>query len=205
MMDHSVNADADRIAAALMGGQIVLLPTDTVIGLAACPTQAEAVARVFDLKARARSKNLPIMIAAQDQIDMLGGIANSAVEKMLSSGHMPGPLTVALGVDATRAPDWLQDREEIAFRIPNDALLLAVLRRTGPLLVTSANRSGQETPNTTEAALAQLNGTPDVVVAGVGRGSQPSTLVNCRVTPARIERLGAVSENEIATILEGLQ
>jgi L-threonylcarbamoyladenylate synthase len=90
----------------------------------------------------------------------------------------------------------------MCIRIPEDAFLLSLLNDLGPLMVTSANLSGQDTPQTTKQAMAQLNGTPNYVVHGTAKSHVPSTLVNCRVSPAKIERIGAVSEVQIKAILE---
>jgi L-threonylcarbamoyladenylate synthase len=193
-----------EIAQCLSQGGVVLLPTDTVLGLAVSPRHGAAIDRLYGLKHRPRDKNLPIMVADTDQIAMLGAQITPSAQALLSSSFVPGALTIVFGLDPARAPEWLAGRDEIALRIPNDAQLLAVLRETGPLLVTSANRSGAQTPGTTNEAAAQLNGTPDLIVAGTGRQATPSTIVNCRVTPARIERIGAVSEADIASLLEGL-
>ncbi|MBU0643624.1 MAG: threonylcarbamoyl-AMP synthase [Alphaproteobacteria bacterium] len=196
-------SEADIVQCITQGG-VVLLPTDTVLGLAVSPRHGEAIDRLYGLKHRPRDKNLPIMVADADQIAMLGAQITPSAQALLSSPFVPGALTIVFDLDPTRAPEWLAGRDEIALRIPNDAQLLAVLRQTGPLLVTSANRSGAQTPGTTNEAAAQLNGTPDLIVAGTGRQATPSTIVNCRVTSARIERIGAVSEADIASLLEGL-
>ncbi|NIL96277.1 MAG: threonylcarbamoyl-AMP synthase, partial [Planctomycetales bacterium] len=83
------------------------------------------------------------------------------VERLVASPFCPGPLSIALGLDPQAAPDWLAGREEIVFRIPNDPFLLALLNVAGPLCVTSANRSGLDTEQTVDAALAQLASRPD--------------------------------------------
>ncbi|MBU2868914.1 L-threonylcarbamoyladenylate synthase [Pacificibacter marinus] len=186
----------------LTNGGVVLLPTDTVLGLVALPSDTQAVDKVYALKQRPRDKNLPIIVASADQITAFGGQITRSARACLDSQYMPGPLTIAIGLQANTTPKWLLGRAECAVRIPDDALLLALLTNLGPLMATSANLSGQDTPQTTQEAADQLNGTPDYVVAGHAKSQAPSTLVNCRVTPAKIERIGAVSEAEINAILE---
>lgn len=193
-----------EIARCLTRGGVVLIPTDTVLGLAVSPAHTQAVDRLYALKQRPRDKNLPIMVADADQIRGLGAQMTLSAQTLLDSRFVPGALTIVFGLDETLTPGWLNGRDEIALRIPNDLRLLAVLRETGPLLVSSANRSGQDTPATTEAALVQLDGAPDLTVVGQGQAATPSTIVNCRKSPPVIERLGAVPEAEIAALLEGL-
>ena len=186
---------------ALMGG-VVLLATDTVLGLVALPSDTQAVDKVYALKQRPRDKNLPIIVASADQITAFGGQISPSARACLNSRYMPGPLTIAIELDVDATPDWLLGRTECAIRIPDDTLLLALLANLGPLMATSANLSGQDTAQTTQDAITQLNGTPDYVVSGRAKSQPPSTLVNCRVAPPKIERIGAVSEAEITAILE---
>ncbi|MEN8834166.1 MAG: L-threonylcarbamoyladenylate synthase [Pacificibacter sp.] len=200
-----MTADPRTLAEAkstLLRGGVLLLATDTVLGLAALPSNRAAVDKVFALKQRAREKNLPIMVASSAQLSELGGHLTPSAQACLDSDFMPGALTIAVGLNADATPDWLAGRAECAIRIPNDTVLLALLTDVGPLLVTSANIAGQETPQTTKLALAELNGTPDYVLHGTAKSQTPSTLVNCRVSPAKIERIGAVPETEINAILE---
>ncbi|MCA0042919.1 L-threonylcarbamoyladenylate synthase [Celeribacter litoreus] len=191
-----------EIAKVLEEGGVVLIPTDTVLGLAASPTFPEAVDRIYALKQRPRDKNLPIMVANEDQIFELGADLSLSAAQLIASKFVPGALTLILPIDQTRAPHWLKDRVEIAVRIPNNDRLLETMRIVGPLMVTSANLSGEATPETTDDACAQLDGTPDLVVPGESAAPAPSTIVNCIDEPVHIERLGVVSEEEIAKVLE---
>jgi L-threonylcarbamoyladenylate synthase len=186
----------------LLAGGVLLLATDTVLGLVALPSDSGAIDKVYALKQRPREKNLPLMVASADQIEGLGGQLTPSAQACLNSAYMPGPLTIAIEVNTSACPSWLLGRTECAIRIPEDAFLLSLLNDLGPLMVTSANLSGQDTPQTTKQAMAQLNGTPNYVVHGTAKSHVPSTLVNCRVSPAKIERIGAVSEVQIKAILE---
>ncbi|GAA3852900.1 L-threonylcarbamoyladenylate synthase [Celeribacter arenosi] len=191
----------DVVVAALKAGKVVLLATDTVLGLAVSPAHEDAVERLYALKDRPREKNLPVMVADLDQIVAIGGIMTPSATALATSEFMPGPLTIVLGLDPARTPAWLKGRSEIAVRIPDDDFLRAVLRDAGPLFVTSANRSGRPTPATSAAAAADLTDAPDLVVTGTSRTETPSTLVNCQTVPPKIERLGAVSRAQITQIL----
>jgi L-threonylcarbamoyladenylate synthase len=189
------------VARCLLEGGVAVLPTDTVYGIAACPRCPAAVERVFELKARRRSVNLPLMFADAGDLEGLGVVISEAARRLLRSPWVPGPLTIAVGLAPDAAPAWLAGRDEIAVRAPDDPWLLAVLRETGPLLVTSANRHGEPVPQTLDGCLAQLDGAPDMAIDGGPRPVIPSTLVNCHVEPPVIEREGVISRGEIEPLL----
>ena len=165
-------------------GGVVMLPTDTVFGLAVLPTQTLGVDRLYALKARHQTKALPVMVANAGQLVDLGVIISLAVEKLLNSPFMPGALTIVAAIDPKKCPDWLCGRDEVAFRIPNS--------------VTSANLAGAPTQQTVCDILAQLTGAPDLVVQGEAGADIASTLVNCSKNPAVIERVGAVSMADLS-------
>jgi L-threonylcarbamoyladenylate synthase len=191
----------DKIVECLGNGGVVLLPTDTVYGLAVSPKFDEAIDRLFALKRRPRNVNLPIMVASDEELEPLGFEVSESARRLLRSPLIPGSLTLAMGFSSEYRPDWLAGREEAAVRIPNDGRLLSVLRKTGPLLVTSANAHSAETPDNVADILAQLDGAPDLWVDGGTLRTTASTLVNCRVDPPRIERLGVVPESEVLKYL----
>jgi L-threonylcarbamoyladenylate synthase len=191
----------DSIVECLENGGVVLLPTDTVYGLAVSPKFDESIDRLFALKRRPRNVNLPIMVASDKELESLGFEVSESARRLLRSPLIPGSLTLAMGFSSEYRPDWLAGREEAAVRIPNDERLLSVLRKTGPLLVTSANAHSAETPDNVADILAQLDGAPDLWVDGGTLRTTASTLVNCRVDPPRIERLGVVPESEVLKYL----
>ena len=191
----------EEIVECLQTGGVVLLPTDTVYGLAVSPKFDEAIDRLFALKRRPRNVNLPIMVASVEELEPLGFEVSESARRLLRSPLIPGSLTLAMGFNSEYRPDWLAGREEAAVRIPNDERLLSVLRMTGPLLVTSANAHSAETPDNVADVLAQLDGAPDLAIDGGTLRTTASTLVNCRVDPPRIERLGVVPESEVLKYL----
>ncbi len=192
--------DTAAVVATLRAGGIVLLPTDTVYGLAVQPEHDDALARLFALKRRPLTRNLPVMVATPEQAEQLGADVTGPARQLLAA-FAPGPLTLALGLDRRRAPAWLAGRDEIAIRIPDDPFLLDVLRAAGPLLVTSANLHGQGTPESMPEVLDQLDGSPDLAIDGGPRATVPSTLVNCNLPTPAVERVGAVPADQIAKVL----
>jgi L-threonylcarbamoyladenylate synthase len=191
----------EEIVDCLENGGVVLLPTDTVYGLAVSPNFDESIDRLFALKRRPRTVNLPIMVASDDELESLGFKISESARRLLRSPLIPGSITLALGFSSDYRPRWLAGRDEAAIRIPNDEQLLAVLRKAGPLLVTSANAHSADTPDNVQDILAQLDGAPDLAVDGGRLKTTASTLVNCRVDPPVIERLGVVPESEVLRYL----
>jgi len=195
-----VRADEDGVLAAadvLSGGGVVVVPTDTVYGLAARPDDADAVQAVFRAKGRPEGMHLPVLAASPEQVRALG-VAFSPVARALSA-WWPGPLTLAFGFDASLGrPSWLAGRDEVAVRIPAHDFLRALLVRTGVLVVTSANQHGAPTPRTAADVVASLGPSVDLVVDGGPLRDVPSTLVNVRGPEPVVEREGAISRAEVA-------
>jgi L-threonylcarbamoyladenylate synthase len=191
----------DAVADCLRAGGVVLLPTDTVYGLAAMPGLGDAARRIFELKSRPQSVSLPILISDPADVARLGGIISPSASRLLESPLVPGPLTLAVGIDPSSAPAWLAGRDEAAFRMPADDWLLEVLRVTGPILATSANIHAVPPKESVAEILAELAGEPDLAVDGGVRATVASTLVNCNRDPAAIERVGAVPAADIEAVL----
>ena len=200
-VEDRVREEAARAAQCLLAGGVVLLPTDTVYGLAVHPGHDESVTRLFAIKGRPRSVNLPVMLTSGDQIPGLGGVVTPAADKLLRSKYVPGALTVAVGTSPDRLVPWLRGRVEFAVRIPDDERLLAIIERTGPLLVTSANLHAQAVRESVQEILPTLAIEPDLVIDDGIRDTVPSTLVNCRLDPPVVERVGAVPKEEIEAVL----
>jgi L-threonylcarbamoyladenylate synthase len=200
-VEEKVRGEVTRAAECLLAGGVVLLPTDTVYGLAVHPERDEAITRLFAMKGRPRSVNLPVMISSPDDIPALGGVVNEAAKLLLESKYVPGPLTLAVGVSPPDLAPWLRGRDEFAVRMPDDERLLAILRTTGPLLVTSANLHAEQVRESVADILPTLASEPDLVIDDGNRDTVSSTLVNCHRVPPVIQRVGAVPEEEIEAIL----
>ncbi|HXZ62122.1 MAG TPA: L-threonylcarbamoyladenylate synthase [Acidimicrobiales bacterium] len=194
-------AGAREAEAALEAGGVVVLPTDTVYGLAARPADADAVRAVFRAKGRPEGMPLPILAADEAQVRGLG-VAFTAAAAVLARRWWPGPLTLAFGFDAERTrPDWLAGRDEVAVRVPDHDFLRRLLARTGVLAVTSANPHGAPTPHTADEVAAGLGTSVDLVVDGGRLPDVPSTLVNVRGPHPVVEREGAIPSGAVAAAL----
>jgi L-threonylcarbamoyladenylate synthase len=190
-------------AAALRSGGIVVLPTDTVYGLAALPHLPDAVQAVYRAKGRPSGMDLPVLAASVEQVRGLG-VAFGAAASALAERWWPGPLTLAFAFDpGSGRPDWLAGREEVAVRVPDHDFVRALLRETGVLVVTSANPHRAATPLTAEAVSASLGPSVDLVVDGGALTEVPSTLVNLVGPEPVVEREGVVPASDIVDALTG--
>jgi len=193
--------DIDDVVKCLNDGGCVIVPTDTVYGLAVKPGNKASMEHLYKLKGRPESMNLPIMVAHKEDVERLGVQTNDTAHKLLSSDFMPGALTLILGLDDLKKPDWLKERNEIALRIPDDEDLQTVLEKTGPLFVTSANRHGAGNPETLEEIKDQLDGSPDMIIDGGLLKTVASTIVNCNLPTPEILRSGLIAKESLAPFL----
>jgi L-threonylcarbamoyladenylate synthase len=186
----------EEIGGWLRRGATVVVPTETVYGLAIAPDNPQALERVYELKGRPPELHLPIVIGEIEQLKLLGVDYNGAAQQ-LAARFWPGPLTIVMGFAAGRRPPWLVGRDEVAIRLPAYDLLRAAAVAAGPLMVTSANAHGTGPKRTVQEALASLSGEPDVAVDAGQVSSIASTIVNVRYAPAIVERRGAVTPEDL--------
>src|SRR5699024_1192900 len=190
----------DEATRALAGGALAVVPTDTVYGIAADAFTPDAVARLLEAKGRGRDMPPPVLIA---DVRTMDGLATDipAAARALAEEFWPGPLTIILGAQPTLAWDLGETEGTVALRVPDHELTLALLRRTGPLAVSSANKSGRPAARTGAEALDQLGDSVRVYLDG-GRvdGGVPSTIVDASSGTLRIVRAGALSAAELARI-----
>lgn len=199
-------ADPDEIRRAqeeLDAGNLVVIPTDTVYGIAARPDDPAAIAAVFAAKGRPSDKPLPILAATLSDLDrvaLLGDVARRAAR------HWPGPLTLVVprapgfDPDLGGAPgEWAQSRQShaVAVRVPACELALELLRRTGPLAVTSANLSGDRPATTVAEARAALGGKVRAYLDGGVCAGRPSTVVSL-VDEIELLRAGPIPFEQFA-------
>lgn len=191
----------DDAAAALADGALVVIPTDTVYGLAARPDDPSATARLFEAKGRPRRLELPILVANADQAERVALLDDRA--RVLGERFWPGALTLVLPrTPEVRSWDLGGDPDTVGVRIPDHPLALALLETTGPLAVTSANPSGVPPLREGESLVAAFGDRVAIYLCeeapleGVA-----STVVDLAHGEPEVLREGAVTGAEIASEL----
>jgi len=169
-------------------GHLVIMPTDTVYGVAADARVAGAEEKIYLAKGRERGKPVPLLASGIDEVERYGAEFD-AIEEKLAEKFWPGPLTLVLGVGG---------RME-GFRVPDHDVSLDLLKAAGGILrVTSANLSGEPPALTAEAAVRALGDFVDVVLdAGKVRGGTPSTVAKVENGRVIVLREGAIGSVEL--------
>lgn len=179
--------DVSDALRALEAGQPCVIPTDTVYGIAASLSVPGAVDRLFALKGRPREKPLPVLGPDADSLAAIVSFDERALR--VGGRFWPGAVTIVV----PRAPGFHTDLggegSTIAVRVPDHDVALSLLEKSGPLAVTSANRSGEPPLTTAAGATAEFG--PDVYVLDGGTcNGAPSTIVD--VPTAQVLREGAI-------------
>lgn len=186
-----------RARTALRMGDLVVIPTDTVYGVAADPFAVGATAKIFTLKNRPRSLPLPVLISRPRQAWALcDSVPPGAAE--LAAAFWPGALTIVM--PQTPDLDWdLGDNVgTIALRMPNHADTLELIETTGPLAVTSANVSGELTPSLIEEVRARFGEAVSIYLDdGPAAEDKGSTIVDLARRRPTIVREGPISRDAI--------
>ncbi len=135
------SAIADAVATVVGRGGIVIFPTDTVYGIGCDPVRGDAVERIYELKQRSRLK--PLALHFGTVAEMLEYAPGNALAAALAEAFLPGPLTVIVPRPIHVASFVTAGLPSVGLRVPQHALCLAILDRSGPLAATSANLSGE--------------------------------------------------------------
>ncbi len=189
---------------ALAGRACVVLPTDTVYGIGADAFSPQAVAVLLAAKGRGRAMPPPVLIGGTAVMD---GLATDipAAARDLAEQFWPGALTLILSAQPSLAWDLGETRGTVALRVPDDQVARELLQEVGPLAVSSANRTGQPAATTAEDARAMLGESVAVYLDDGERTRwEPSTIVDCTVTPFRVVRSGAIGVAELSAVVPDL-
>jgi L-threonylcarbamoyladenylate synthase len=189
--DESI-AEAARL---ILGGKAVAVPTETVYGLAADATNAEAVARIYEAKGRPSFNPLIVHVNDFDMAMRIGRFSNEAAA--LAEDHWPGPLTlvVPLREDADIASIVTAGLPTIGLRVPAHPAMQALLYTVGkPIAAPSANASGSISPTRADHVLKSLGGRIPMIIDGgrTERGLE-STIVGATGGPLRLLRPGPIT------------
>ena len=188
--DEPSALQVNEIARLLRDGRIILMPTDTIYGLHAAATNEEAVARIAELKGREDTKPFIVLASAIDQLIALGIEADVDLLRRLNN-IWPAPLTAILPLRQPIAAS--RGASSLAVRIPALDWLRELIARTGPLVSTSANRSGEPPLQAPSALAGDLEESLDGIIDGGPRTGEPSAILDLTATEPRFIREGEKS------------
>ncbi|MGZ4454258.1 MAG: L-threonylcarbamoyladenylate synthase [Nocardioides sp.] len=199
--DEEREAAVSAAVQAVRAGEVAVIPTDTVYGIAADAFDAAAVRKLLAAKGRGREMPPPVLVAAPSTVDALA-IDIPDWARALFVEFWPGPLTVVLHQQSSLQWDLGETRGTVAVRVPDHAVALEILGRTGPLAVSSANKTGRAAALDADAAEEMLG--EDVMVLvddGTVPGGEASTILDATAAEPRLLRLGALSVERIDAVL----
>jgi tRNA threonylcarbamoyl adenosine modification protein (Sua5/YciO/YrdC/YwlC family) len=196
-------AAIERAAELLLAGEVVVLPTDTVYGVAANAFDPAAIATLLEIKGREGVIPLPVLIRTPKQLAGLASAVPPAADRLVAA-FWPGPLTLVLHAQPRLTWDIGRTDGTVALRMPLEEATLAVIRTVGPIALTAANAPGQEPPRTVAEASAQLG---ERVAAFLDTGERTpgptSTIVDLTRSAPRVLREGAVPTALALDVAEG--
>lgn len=199
---HSWGPAIDEAVNAVQRGALVVLPTDTVYGVGADAFSPEAVAALLAAKGRGRHKPPPVLVGDVRTLDGLARDVPEAVRALVER-FWPGGLTVICHAQPSLAWDLGETRGTVALRQPDHPAALALLARTGPLAVSSANVTGRPSALTASEAREQLGDSVAVYLdGGTAPGGVASTIVDATGPVLRVVRDGAIGLAELNEVAE---
>lgn len=204
MTRRLVHSDLADAVAAIRAGGLVGMPTETVYGLAADATDPAAIARIFESKGRPSDHPLIVHFADAEDLDQwVPGASPTA--RFLASTCWPGPLTLIVPRGDRLPASVAGGRDTVGVRVPAHPLARELIRLAGvPLAAPSANRFGAVSPTTADHVRSDLGDLVDIVIDG---GQCPvgveSTIVDTTVDPVQVLRAGAVTIDQLQSLLDG--
>ena len=175
------------IASILLGGGVVLMPTDTIYGLHALADHADAVQRIVDMKGRGEDKPFVVVGSSIEQLEELGATFSKSAREILDQ-LWPGPLTAIVPLRASIAAS--RGAATVAVRVPALDSFREILQQTGPLASTSANRSGEPPIVDPKSLSSDLHDAIDAIVDAGPRDGEPSVIVDFTGAEPRFIREG---------------
>lgn len=188
-------------SAAVGAGRLVVLPTDTVYGLGADAFTPSAVAALLQAKGRGRDMPVPVLIGTMRTLDGIAARLSDAARELVDA-FWPGGLTLVCHQQPSLRWDLGDSAQTVAVRMPLHPVALDLLKSTGPMAVSSANRTGMPAATSVEAARSQLGNDVEVYLdSGPTADTVASTIVDVTGSRPRILRVGAVSVEDIRSVI----
>ena len=206
LLEFEADAALEAAREAVAEGQCVVFPTDTVYGIGCAAFDAKAVTGLLEAKKRGRDMPPPVLIAEASMLRALAGQVPEAARKLVAR-FWPGALTIIVKAQRSLPLDLGETRGTVAVRVPDHDQARALLRRTGPMAVSSANVSGQPAATTAGEARRMLAEAVAVYLDG-GRapGGKASTIIDFTSDErGRVLRQGAIDLEELREVVPELQ
>jgi L-threonylcarbamoyladenylate synthase len=185
----------NEICDVIQKGGIVAFPTETVYGVGIHFNDEEALERLMEAKNRDYSKAITLMVADKADISQYAYISPQA-QKMINQ-FMPGMITLIFKKKESVRDSMTNGKSTIGIRIPDSEFVLSLLKKVGPMLVTSANLSQHSNTTSTQEVLNQLDGRIDLVVDGKTSDNIASTVVDVSQDEIKILRAGKITKEQI--------
>lgn len=184
---------------------LVVMPTDTVYGLACDAFDPTGVRRLLRAKGRGRAMPTPVLIGSADTLRALATKLTDDI-RALASAFWPGGLTLICRQQPSLRWDLGDARSTVALRIPDHQDAIDLLSDNGPLAVSSANLTGHPPAANVQEAYDMLRDSVDVYLdGGPARGNLPSTIVDCTADLLKVVRVGVISVPELRQIVPELE
>lgn len=212
--DDGLAEGTSQARTAIENGDLIVLPTDTVYGIGADAFSATAVASLLAAKGRGRQSPPPVLIPALATLDALAETVPQEARD-LAGAFWPGGLTIVLPAQPSLSWDLGETKGTVALRMPNNPVALALLRSTGPLAVSSANKTGMPAATTAQEAEGMLGDSVQIYLDGGQVGGDyaesgvietSSTIVDATALASgsgkiRILRHGVISDEQIREVV----
>lgn len=189
----------DQVANLVNDSQIVAFPTETVFGLGVKFGSYQALNKLYKLKHRDRGKAISMMISKAEDIEKYAYVTEDA--KKIIMAFMPGMITIILKKRHFIDDYFTASLETIGIRIPDDSFVLSLLAKTGPMLVSSANYSGEESLVDDKAVMKLFRGKIPLIVRGESISKKASTIIDLSKGKVEILRVGDISKEQIMEVL----
>ncbi|KAA0234141.1 MAG: putative threonylcarbamoyl-AMP synthase [Acidimicrobiales bacterium] len=188
---HALDAAVDVLAS----GGVVVIPTDTVYGLVARLHDQDAIDKVFELKRRADRRPMAVLVGSMKQALALCEADDRCMRVMRS--FWPGPLTLVLPRSPSLDADLGGSGDSVGVRWPRSRFVTELATRVGPIVASSANLSGTETPTGAGGVIEMLQGRLDLVVDGGELGRRASTVADVSTGELVVLREGPVLSEDL--------
>jgi L-threonylcarbamoyladenylate synthase len=199
-LDDPSGPALDRALGVLATDGLLIYPTDTFYALGGLASSPRVAVRVREVKGRAEGKALPLIVGDLEQARSLAAIWPAAAER-LARQFWPGPLSLVVEARPGLPEPLLGGGSSLAMRVPGRGLPRRLALAAGPLISTSANRSGGPAPVTCGEAVASVGAVVDLALDGGPGRDLPSTIVDLTGPQPRLLRAGLVAWDDVLSAL----